>query len=161
MLDVLGKDRFLVTAAEDEHSVMALAPDGVDCALAQTVMAPGCSEGVVMTLVPSAAKMALKKAVNLASPSPMRNLIAFAWSASFIERFRACWLAQVANGYDAMQVIRTRRRSRWMNTSTESLRRTSMSMCWLQGTGGVLGTDGYFQLPFQMSQNGLCNRRLA
>lgn len=31
MLDVLGKDCFLVTVAEDERPVMAFAADGADC----------------------------------------------------------------------------------------------------------------------------------
>jgi hypothetical protein len=37
VLDVLGKDCFEVPAAEDEHPVEALAPDGADHALADGV----------------------------------------------------------------------------------------------------------------------------
>ena len=71
-----------------------------------------------MTLMASATKMASKEAVNLVSRSRMRNLIAFAWSASSIERFRACWVTQLATGFDVMPAICTRRVSWWMNTST-------------------------------------------
>ena len=44
MLDVLGKDCFEVTAAEDKHPVEALAPDGADHALTDGV-GLGCSDG--------------------------------------------------------------------------------------------------------------------
>jgi len=37
MLDVLGKDCFEVTTAEDEHPIEALAPDGADDALADGI----------------------------------------------------------------------------------------------------------------------------
>ncbi len=66
MLDVLDKDCFEVTAAEDEDPVEALSPDGADHALTEGV-GPRCSDGVVMTLVPSAAKTASKEAANLVS----------------------------------------------------------------------------------------------
>jgi hypothetical protein len=39
----------------------------------------------------------------------MRNLSAFACSASSIDRLRACWLTQLATGFDVMPAIRTRR----------------------------------------------------
>ena len=62
-----------------------------------------------MILVPSAAKTASKEAVNLASRSRMRNVTAFAWSASSIERLRACWVTHAATGLAVMPAIRTRR----------------------------------------------------
>jgi len=46
MLDVLGKGCFKVAAAEDEHPVEALAPDGADDALADGV-GPGCPNGAL------------------------------------------------------------------------------------------------------------------
>lgn len=114
-----------------------------------------------MTLVPPAAKTASKKTVNVVSQSQMRGSIAFAWAASSFERFRACWLTQATISYDVMSAIRTRQLSRWMNTSKESLRRTTVSMCWSPATDSVLGTDRFFQLPCQSAQNGLRNRRRA
>ena len=116
VLDVLGKDCVEVTAAEDEHPIEALAPDGADGALTASVR--GARTGVVMTLVASAAKTASKEAVNLVSRSRMQNLIAFAWSARSIETLRACWVTQLATGFDVMPAIRTKRLSWWMNTGT-------------------------------------------
>jgi hypothetical protein len=46
MLDVLGKDCFEVTAAEDEHPVEALAPDGADEALADGVRPRSLDRGL-------------------------------------------------------------------------------------------------------------------
>ena len=88
MLDVLGEHGLEVVAADDEHSVEALAPDGADHPLAR-----GARMGVLMMLVPSAAKTASKEAVNFVSRLRMRNLIEFAWSASSIEMLRACWVS--------------------------------------------------------------------
>ena len=70
---------------------------------------------------------ASKEAVYLVSRSRTRNLTGFARSASSIERFRACWVTQLATGLDLMPAIRTRRLSWWMNTSTWSLRRRTVS----------------------------------
>jgi hypothetical protein len=71
-----------------------------------------------MTMTPSAAKRASKEAVNLVSRSRMRNLTGFARSASSIERFRACWVTQLATGLVVTPAIRTRRLSWWMNPRT-------------------------------------------
>ncbi len=46
VLDLLGEDGFEVAAAEDEHPVEALAPDGADHALADGVR-PGRPDGAL------------------------------------------------------------------------------------------------------------------
>jgi hypothetical protein len=48
----------------------------------------------------------------------MRNFTAFAWSARSMERLRACWVTQSADGLAVTPAIRTRRVSWWMNTRT-------------------------------------------
>ena len=68
-----------------------------------------------MTLVPSAAKMASKEAVNLVSRSRMRRK-GFVWAASSIDMLRACWVTQLVSGFEVMPAIRTKRLSWWMNT---------------------------------------------
>ena len=52
----------------------------------RTLAERGARTGVLMILVPSAAKTASKEAVTLASRSRMRNVTAFAWSTSSMER---------------------------------------------------------------------------
>ena len=108
VLDVLGEDSLEVMAAEDDHPIEALAPDGADDALTASVR--GARTGVVMTLVPTAPNAA----VNVVSRSRMRNLIAVARSASPIEMLRACWVTQLATGFEVMPAIRTKRLSWWM-----------------------------------------------
>jgi hypothetical protein len=78
----------------------------------------GALTGLLMILVPSAAKTASKEAVNLVSRSRMRNLTVLAWSARSMERFRACWVTQSVTGFEVMPAIRTKRLSWWMNTRT-------------------------------------------
>ena len=56
----------------------------------QMAFARDARTGVPMALTPSAANTASKELVNSVSRSRMRNLTAFAWSASSIERLRAC-----------------------------------------------------------------------
>ncbi len=84
----------------------------------QMALARGARTGVVMTVVPSAAKTKSKESVNLVSRSRMRNLIAFASSASSIEMLRACWVTQLAAGFDVMPAMWIRRVSWWMITRT-------------------------------------------
>jgi hypothetical protein len=77
MLDVLGKDGFEVSAAEDEHPVEAFAPQCADHTLTDRIR-PGRADRDLMILMPSAAKTASKEPVNLVSRSRTKNLIAFA-----------------------------------------------------------------------------------
>ena len=70
--DVLGEHGIPMAAAEDEHPVEALATQRADHALTDRV-GPGARTGLLMILVPSAAKAASKEAVNLVSRSRMRN----------------------------------------------------------------------------------------
>ncbi len=84
----------------------------------QMASARGARTGVLMVLVPSAANTASNEAVYLVSRSRMRNVTAFASSASAIEMLRACWVTQSVAGLAVTPTIRTRRLSWWMKTST-------------------------------------------
>ncbi len=54
--------------------------------------------GVLMILVPSAAKTASKEEVNLVSRFRIRNLAGVVRSARSKQRFRACWVTQPQTG---------------------------------------------------------------
>lgn len=74
--------------------------------------------GVLMIVMPSAAKTASKDPLNLVSRSQMRNLTAFACSASYTQMLRACWVTQSVAGLAVTPAIRTVRVSWWMKKST-------------------------------------------
>lgn len=117
MLDVLGEHGLEVTAAEDEPSIEALAPDGADDVLADGARARSLDRGLDDP-DDVGSEDGVEGCGVLVSRSRMRNLTGFARSARSFERLRACWVTQLATGIDLMPAIRTRRLSWWMNTST-------------------------------------------
>ena len=98
-LDVLGGHGVEMAVAEDECPVDALVLEGADVALTDGVGqglwgVRGAWTGLLTIRVSFAVRVASKDAVSLMSLSRMRNVISLGWSASFIERLRACWVAQ-------------------------------------------------------------------
>jgi len=64
----------------------------------QTAFARGALMGVLMILIPSAAKTAPKDGVNLVSRSRMRNVTGVVRSVRSKQRLRACWVTQPQTG---------------------------------------------------------------
>ena len=117
MLDVLGEHGLEMAAAEDEHPVEALAPEGADHALADGV-GPGCPDRGLDDPDALGGEDGVEGSGELGVAIADEELDRLAWSARSIERLRACWVTQSATGLAVTPAIRTRRVSWWMNTST-------------------------------------------
>jgi hypothetical protein len=117
VVDILAEHGFEVTSTEESmrsrHSRRM-----VPTRRSAMAFARGARTGVLMTLMPSAAKTTSKDLANLVSRSRMRNLTAASWSASSMEMFRACWVTQSVAGSAVTPAIWISQLSWWMKKST-------------------------------------------
>ena len=117
MLDVLGKDCFEVTAAEDEHPVEALAPDGADHALTDGV-GLGCSDGGGDDSGAVGGEDGVEGGAELGVAIADEELDRVRLVGDSIEMLRACLVTQLVTRFEVIPAIRTKRLSWWMNTRT-------------------------------------------
>ena len=108
VLDVLGEHGLQMAAAEDDHPVETLAPDGTDHALTDGV-GPGCPYGALYDPDAVGRKDGVEGSGEFGVAIADEELDGFALSARSIERLRACWVTQPVTGLAVTPAIRTRR----------------------------------------------------
>jgi hypothetical protein len=117
LLDVLGKDCFEVTAAEDGHPVR-YSRRNVPITHSQMALARGARTGLLMILVPSAAKMASKGSGELGVAITDEELDRARVLGELHREVPGLLGCPTSERFDVMPAIRTRRVSWWMNTRT-------------------------------------------
>jgi hypothetical protein len=117
MTDILAEDRPQVPFAVDEHPVCALGPCGAYPPLG-VQFALGVRGGILTVVTPTAAKIASKTLVNLASRSRIRKRKELIRSPRSMSRLRACWAVHVPSGWAVTPRTWTRRVLTSMTNST-------------------------------------------
>ena len=117
VIHVLREDDFEMAAAR-MRSLSRHSPRIVPTNRSAIAFALGARMGVLMILIPSAAKTASKEEVNLVSRSRMRNLAGVVRSVRSKQKLRACWVTQPQTGLALIPAMRTRRVPCSMKNST-------------------------------------------